>query len=62
MTKGEDSQAKDQTETQVDYSQEVKGLKPTAPEKHPDVSPQPEYESIEEQLACFQFIGNIFKR
>ena len=62
MTKGKHSQAQDQTEAQVDYFQEVKGLKPTVPEKHPDVSPQPEYESIENQLACFQFIGNIFKR
>lgn len=46
--------------------QEPKNSKPmakaTALEKHPEASSQPEYEPTEDQLASFQYIGNIFKR
>jgi len=31
-------------------------------EKHLEVSPHPEYEQIEEQLAHFQYVGNIFRQ
>ena len=47
--------------------QELRSPKPTDPEvaafeERPDVSPKPEYGLIEDQLACFQYVGNIFKR